>query len=227
MEKYGKLSRNYHQIPTCFTGLIQALVTSLIGIGSILVFVLLKPCFLSVVLTNVQNCNKFNFHLAVTNTEQYQHWRRRAATSRQLSLLRPQLSHVIKVTYEPCHEIVVLSVLRKLILQTCMRSHPLGLDVSCLVGPFVYFHTSCLRTAKALARLHGCAGSSEPSLVAYVISIIISWAGSFYVTDQLKWDFRTSIHWLPQSVLNFNFMYLFINLGMKLWWRSVYDVLLC
>ena len=47
-----------------------------------------------------------------------------------------------------------------------------------LVGPFVYFHTSCVRTAKALASLRGCAGSPEPSLVAYPISTIISWAGS-------------------------------------------------
>ena len=37
----------------------------------------------------------------------------------------------------------------------------------------LYFHTSCVRTAKALARLH----SPEPSLVAYVISTIISCAG--------------------------------------------------
>ena len=48
-----------------------------------------------------------------------------------------------------------------------------------LAGLFVYFHTSCLRTAMALARLHGCAGSPDPSLVAYVISTIISSAGSF------------------------------------------------
>ena len=47
------------------------------------------------------------------------------------------------------------------------------------VGPFVYFHALCVRTAKALARLRECAGSPEPSLVAYVISTIISWAGSF------------------------------------------------
>ena len=44
---------------------------------------------------------------------------------------------------------------------------------------FVYFHTSCVRTAKALARLRWCAGSPEPSLVAYVIRTIISWAGPF------------------------------------------------
>ena len=47
-------------------------------------------------------------------------------------------------------------------------SHPVGLDVWFLVGPFDYFHTSCVRKAKALARLRGCAGSPEPSLVAYV-----------------------------------------------------------
>ena len=59
-----------------------------------------------------------------------------------------------------------------------MHSHPVGLDVWFLVGPFVYFHTSCVRTAKALTRLRGCAGSPKPSLVAYVISSINSWAGS-------------------------------------------------
>ena len=34
-----------------------------------------------------------------------------------------------------------------------------------LIGPFIFFHTSCARTAKALARLRICAGSPEPSLV--------------------------------------------------------------
>ena len=76
--------------------------------------------------------------------------------------------------FEPAHEIMVLFVLHKLILQTCMCSHPVGIDVWFLVRPFVYFHTSCVRTAKALARLRRCAGSPEPSLVAYVISTIIS-----------------------------------------------------
>ena len=62
----------------------------------------------------------------------------------------------------PAHEIMVLFVFRKLIIQTRMRSHPVGLDVRFLVGPFVYFQTSCVRTANALARLRGCAGSPEP-----------------------------------------------------------------
>ena len=79
---------------------------------------------------------------------------------------------------EPYHEIMVHFVLRNLILQTCMRSHPEGIDVWFLVRLFVYFHTLCVRTVKALVRLRGCAGSPEPSLVAYVISTIISWPGS-------------------------------------------------
>ena len=53
---------------------------------------------------------------------------------------------------------------RKLILQTRMCSHAVGLDVWFFVRPFVNFHTSCVRTAKAL--------------VAYVINTTISWAGS-------------------------------------------------
>ena len=88
--------------------------------------------------------------------------------------------------FKPCHEIMALFVLRNLILQTHMHSHPLGLDVLFLVGPFVYYHTSCVQTVKALARLRMRrlrAGSPEPSLVPYVISTIISWAGSFISLD--------------------------------------------
>ena len=68
--------------------------------------------------------------------------------------------------FEPSHEIMALSILHKLILLTRMHSHPVGLDIWSLVGPFVYFHTLRVWTAKA-------------SLVAYVISTIISWANSF------------------------------------------------
>ena len=35
----------------------------------------------------------------------------------------------LKTIIEPCHEIMVLFVLRKVILKTRMRSHPKGLDV--------------------------------------------------------------------------------------------------
>ena len=50
---------------------------------------------------------------------------------------------------------------------------------------FVYFYTSCVRTAKILAWLHGCTGSPESLLVAYVISTIISWADSIMYYGEL------------------------------------------
>ena len=72
---------------------------------------------------------------------------------------------------------MVLFVLRNHILQTRTRSHPMRLDVWFFVGPVFNFHTLCVWTAKALVRLRGCAGSPEPSLVAYMISTTISCAG--------------------------------------------------
>ena len=92
----------------------------------------------------------------------------------------------LKSLFEPSHEIMVLFVIRKLILQTRMRSHPVVLDVWYLIEPFVYFLTTCIRTAKALARLRGCAGSPESSLVAYLISTIISYAGLFLFCLSMK-----------------------------------------
>ena len=41
----------------------------------------------------------------------------------------PSLALTGAVVNEPAHEIMVLFGLRKLILQTHMRSHPVGLDV--------------------------------------------------------------------------------------------------
>ena len=52
---------------------------------------------------------------------------------------------------------MTLIALRKLSLQTSMPSSPLGLHVWFLVKPFVYFHTLCVRTVKALARLRSLA----------------------------------------------------------------------
>ena len=90
------------------------------------------------------------------------------------SLLMHRGNLNIKCTFERCFEIMVLFVLRKLILQTRIHSRPVGLDVWFMVGLFFYTHTLCVRTLKALARLGRCAGSPEPSLVAYVISTISS-----------------------------------------------------
>ena len=87
---------------------------------------------------------------------------------------------------EPAHDIMVRFVLRKLILQTHMRSHPVGLDVF-LVGPFDHFHTSYVRTAKALERLRGCTGSPELSLVAFVVSAVISMSWFKYTPYLFHW----------------------------------------
>ena len=62
--------------------------------------------------------------------------------------------------YEPSHEIMAFFVHHKIIHQMRMCSHPVGLDVWLMVGSFVYFHTSCMWTVKALARLCGWAFSS-------------------------------------------------------------------
>ena len=50
--------------------------------------------------------------------------------------------------YEPAHENMALFNLRKLILQTRMCNHPVEVDAQVFVGPFIYFHSSCVRTAK-------------------------------------------------------------------------------
>ena len=102
-------------------------------------------------------------------------------------MLSETSEHFLRRPYEPPHEITALFVLYKLIFETRLRSHPVGQDVWFLVRPFVYFQISCVRTAKVLARLRGYAGSPGPSLVAYVISTIISWAGSYDEWGRLQW----------------------------------------
>ena len=63
-----------------------------------------------------------------------------------------------------------------------MRNHPVGLVVWFLVRPFVYFHTLCLQTAKALAGLRGL---PEPSLVAFKYNNLMSWLKSIFQDDRL------------------------------------------
>ena len=74
---------------------------------------------------------------------------------------------------EPAQEIMALFVLRTHSLNA--HAQPSS-GARCLIfgRTFRLLHTSCVRTAKALARLRGCAESPEPSLVAYLISTIIS-----------------------------------------------------
>ena len=82
-------------------------------------------------------------------------------------LLRWHLSHLTRLWY---------SVLRKRIAHAQPSSEARCLNFSWTLR---LFHTSCVQTAKALARLWICAGSPGHSLVAYMISTIISGAGSF------------------------------------------------
>ena len=65
-------------------------------------------------------------------------------------------------------------VLCKLIFQTRMRSHPVWQDVWFLVRP------------SSTSILNVCADSTEPLIVSYVISTIISWAGSIIISDEFK-----------------------------------------
>ena len=78
---------------------------------------------------------------------------------------------------------MALIALRKLNLQTRVRR------------PFVYFHTLCVRTAKALARL-----SPEPSLFAYATSTIISWAVSIIFLVSIRVVISTSLRNLSISL---------------------------
>ena len=85
---------------------------------------------------------------------------------------------LIKTVNEPTHEIMVLFVLRKLIFQT--RMHPVGRDVCFWSDPL---STSILHVCEQQRLWRDCSGSSEPLLVANVISTII------WVTCRVKRSF--------------------------------------
>ena len=93
------------------------------------------------------------------------------------------------------HEIMALFLLHKLILQMCMCGHPVGLDVWFLVKPIVHFHTSCVRTVKALVRLQM---RRLAWVFAGLISTIIWWAGS-YVWENY-WD-TCNVFWIYPLIL--------------------------
>ena len=79
----------------------------------------------------------------------------------------------IRAISEPAHEIMTFFVLRKLILQTRIRSHPV--EARCLIfcqtlRLFPYFMCANSEGSGETARIV----SPESSLVAYVVSTIIS-----------------------------------------------------
>ena len=99
---------------------------------------------------------------------------------------------------EPANEVMVLFVLRKLILQTRMCSRPVGMDVWYLVRPFVYFHTSCVRTAN---------GSGETARMHR-----LAWAFAGRLCD----EYQNLMSWLPECCpsvvsVSFNWAELFEN----------------
>ena len=83
-----------------------------------------------------------------------------------------------KPKFEPSHEIMELLVLRKLIFQTRMRSHP--------VGARRLIFGRILRLFPYLVSANSEGSSSEPSLVAYVIITIIPWADSFQLVPDIS-----------------------------------------
>ena len=74
---------------------------------------------------------------------------------------------------------MALFVISKLILQTRIRSNPVGLDVCFLVRLFVYFHTSCVRTAKALVSRWRLAWAFAGRLCDKYLNLLMNWLNLF------------------------------------------------
>ena len=72
-----------------------------------------------------------------------------------------------------------VSHMRKMLPLTSMSTNLEGLEVEFLARAFLYFHTLCIRAAKALASLRICTDSSEPSLLTDAISTEIICTGSY------------------------------------------------
>ena len=96
--------------------------------------------------------------------------------------------------FEPSREKRDIMVIRFVVLQMRMRSSLLGWETCVFAWSFLKVLITCLRTAKALARLRLCAVSPEPLLVAFVMSTLFSYACSFILRIY-------SSHY-PRSVFN-------------------------
>ena len=76
------------------------------------------------------------------------------------------------------------------------------------VRTFIYIPSMCMWAVKALAIFHGCAGSSEPSLLAYSIGTIISLTGLFHEIKYenikfIKMQIRATINYFLVHVCTF------------------------
>ena len=75
---------------------------------------------------------------------------------------------------------------------TPMLSHSQGPGIWLSVWRFLLTHCLYERAAEVLARLRGCAGSPEPSLLAKVISTKFAWRGPLYLWRHLNYKSQTS-----------------------------------
>ena len=62
----------------------------------------------------------------------------------------------------------------KVLLLTPILTYQAGLEIKMLTPVLINMHPLSMRVAKTLARLHGCAGSPEPWLLANAISTKIT-----------------------------------------------------
>ena len=68
-----------------------------------------------------------------------------------------------------------------------MCSYPVSPDVLILSCDFTYFHTLCMQALKALERLHICAVSPEPSLLAYMIIPKSQLLTPYILPEEAEW----------------------------------------
>ena len=127
---------------------------------------------------------------------------------------------------EPAHEIITLFVLRKLILQTCMRSHPVGLDVWLFGRTLRLLPYFIVCEQRRLWR--NCANAQARLSLRWstVISAIISWADSFVYLHTLNRnkiccfaDWCTEVLFVFSSSLRQKSIYFLDNLAF--WFRIV------
>ena len=142
-----------------------------------------KPCVRTLWIINENNTDLIN--------QMRMEWYFSFLTKGQQSYTSIQSMFFLSIN-KPCCGIMALFVLRNLVLQARMRNHPMAARcllfgrTLCLIPCFVSAGSECSgETARMrmlawafVSRLRGCACSPEPSLVGYVISAIISWAGS-------------------------------------------------
>ena len=93
--------------------------------------------------------------------------------------------------YEPRQANLCLRAFRHDKFQLRMPSHSEGPGIWFSVWRFLLIHCLYERAAKVLARLRGCAGSPEPSLLAYAISTKFAWRGPYNLSSIFMRNFMT------------------------------------